>query len=34
MQGGSSGVDIYTHTIIKTGNDIYTVVSAVTKTSA
>ena len=32
--GGSSGVDIYTHTIIKTGNAAYTVVSALTKTSA
>ena len=32
--GGSSGVDIYTHTIIKTGSAAYTVVSALTKTSA
>ena len=32
--GGSSGVDIYVHTIIKTGDGAYTVLSALTKTSS
>lgn len=32
-EGGSSGVDIYTHTIIKTGDGAYTVLSALSKTS-
>ena len=32
--GGSSGVDIYNYTIIKTGSSAFTVIGNLTKTSA
>lgn len=33
-EGGSSGVDIYTYNILKTGDNTYTVIGSVAKTSA